>query len=206
MFGQQKPSSDPRIVGKEMREAYQNLWQVSLLSACTEKPGFCCFAMLCAPCASYSVRKQLLYHDMRRYICCGGACPCSGRLGEESCPEICLGLETLCCFAQSVATSRFMIQDEMLVQTTKCDNCIIGTMVALQYLACIFQIAACLLQNEDLQSFADLLNVIADATYCSVCACMQTQHKAQLDVRDGLVPPKDGILMAPPPVMAPMYR
>merc|ERR1719217_260238 len=118
--------------------------------------------MLCAPCASYSVRKQLLYHDMRRYICCGGACPCSGRLGEESCPEICLGLETLCCFAQSVATSRFMIQDEMLVQTTKCDNCIIGTMVALQYLACIFQIAACLLQNEDLQSFADLLNVIAD--------------------------------------------
>lgn len=75
-------------------------------------------------------------------------------------------------------------------------------MVALQYLACIFQIAACLLQNEDLQSFADLLNVIADATYCSVCACMQTQHKAQLDVRDGLVPPKDGILMAPPPVMA----
>lgn len=75
-------------------------------------------------------------------------------------------------------------------------------MVALQYLACIFQIAACLLQNEDLQSFADLLNIIADATYCSVCACMQTQHKAQLDVRDGLVPPKDGILMAPPPVMA----
>lgn len=119
MFGPQKPSSDPRIVGKEMREAYQNLWQVPLLSACMEKPGFCCFAMLCAPCASYSVRKQLLYHDMRRYICCGGACPCSGRLGEESCPEICLGLETLCCFAQSVATSRFMIQDEMLVQTTK---------------------------------------------------------------------------------------
>ena len=28
-----------------------------------------------------------------RYICCNGDCPCSGRFGEQSCPEFCLGLE-----------------------------------------------------------------------------------------------------------------
>ena len=33
------------------------------------------------------------------------------------------------CFAQSVASTRFMIQDELRIQTTKCDNCIIGTMI-----------------------------------------------------------------------------
>ena len=36
------------------------------------------------------------------------------------------------CFPQSVASTRFMIQDEMRLETTKCDNCIIGTMIALQ--------------------------------------------------------------------------
>ena len=108
-------------------------------------------AQLCAPCASYSVRKQLLYHDMSRYVCCGGACPCSGRMGEKDCPEVCLGLETCICFAQSVASSRFMIQDELLVQTTKCDNCIIGTMITLQYAACIFDIVAACTQNSDIK-------------------------------------------------------
>jgi hypothetical protein len=30
------------------------------------------------------------------------------------------------CFAQSVASTRWMIQDELRLETTKCDNCIIG--------------------------------------------------------------------------------
>ena len=56
-------------------------------------PGFCCYAMLCGYCASYQLRKQTLYGDMSRYVCCGGACPCSGRCNEQSCPELCLCLE-----------------------------------------------------------------------------------------------------------------
>jgi len=201
MFGQTE-SKDPRIVGNERRQAYQNFWQVALMSACLEKPGWCLFSALCPCCSSYSVRKQLLYNDMRRYVCCGGACPCSGKMGEQSAPEFCLAMETVCCFAQSVASSRFMIQDEMLVQTTKCDNCIIGTMIALQYAACLFSIAAMLMQNDSLRELSAMLNLISDMVYCSVCACMQTQHKAQLDVRDGVVPPKEGIIMVAPPVMA----
>jgi hypothetical protein len=36
-------------------------------------------------------------------------------------------LEVTCCFAQSVASTRWAIQDELRIQTTQCDNCIIGT-------------------------------------------------------------------------------
>ena len=62
-----------------------------------------------------------------RYICCNGTCPCSGRCGEQKNPQCCLCLEVTCCFAQSVAATRWLIQDELRLQTTSCDNCIIGT-------------------------------------------------------------------------------
>lgn len=35
--------------------------------------------------------------------------------------------QVTCCFAQSVAATRWAIQDELRLQTTPCDNCIIGT-------------------------------------------------------------------------------
>lgn len=40
-------------------------------------------------------------------------------------------------FPQSVASTRWMLQDEMRLRNTDCDNCIIGTMFAAQYLACL---------------------------------------------------------------------
>lgn len=65
---------------------------------------------------------------MSRYICCNGDCPCSGRMGEQSCPEFCLVMEVCFCFAQSVASTRWLLQDEMRIANTKCDNCIIGVL------------------------------------------------------------------------------
>ena len=49
-----------------------------------------------------------------------------------------------------------------------------------------------------------LLTFAADATYCSVCACMQTQHKVQMDARDNgtYVAPA---FMAPPDVQTMGY-
>lgn len=85
----------------------------------------CFVSIFCNCCASYALRKRTLYDDMSRYICCGGHCPCSGKMNEESCPELCLCLETVCCFAQSVASTRFMIQDEMHLENTQCDNCLV---------------------------------------------------------------------------------
>ena len=35
-------------------------------------------------------------------------------------------LQVCFCFTQSVASTRWMIQDELRVQNTQCDNCLIG--------------------------------------------------------------------------------
>ena len=49
-------------------------------------PTVCLQATLCAPCTSYQLRKQALRGDMRRYLCCQGAMPCSGNCGERCAP------------------------------------------------------------------------------------------------------------------------
>ncbi|KAJ9549770.1 hypothetical protein OSB04_022313 [Centaurea solstitialis] len=111
--------------------------------------------------------------------------PCSGKCGERKCPKFCLCMEVFFCFGNSVAATRFMLQDEFNIQTTKCDNCIIGCMVCLQQLACIFSIIACLLGSDELNDASQLLNCLADLVFCTVCTCMQTQHKVEMDKRDG---------------------
>mmetsp|Transcript_19428 Transcript_19428/g.54306 ORF Transcript_19428/g.54306 Transcript_19428/m.54306 type:complete len:271 (-) Transcript_19428:1711-2523(-) len=163
---------------------YVRHWITPLMSTFPTRPGYCCYATWCCYCASWQLRKQALHGDMSRYICCNGLCPCSGRMGEQSAPGCCLCLEVVLCFAQSVASTRWMIQDELRLQTTKCDNCIIGTMIALQYLACLCHIAACITGSGELQEIARLVDCLADLMWCTVCGCMQTQHKIELDERD----------------------
>ncbi|KAI3693637.1 hypothetical protein L1987_76585 [Smallanthus sonchifolius] len=135
----------------------------------------CCFALFCGPCASYKLRKRALYGDMSRYTCCGGYMPCSGKCGERKCPKFCLCTEVFFCFGNSVASTRFMLQDEFNIQTTKCDNCIVGCMVCLQHVACIFSIIACIVGSDELNEASQLLNCLADLT----------QHKVEMDKRDG---------------------
>ena len=77
-----------------------------------------------------------------------------------------------------------MIQDELRIQNSTCDNCILATMLFLQQLACICQLAACITGDDTLGQIADLISLIADLVWWTVCACMQTQHKVQLDERD----------------------
>jgi hypothetical protein len=83
-----------------------------------------------------------------------------------------------------------MLQDEFNIQTTKCDNCIIGFMFCIQQLACIFSIVAMIVGGGDLQEASQLLNCLADIAYCTVCSCMQTQHKVEMDKRDGKFGPQ----------------
>ncbi|CAN4108992.1 unnamed protein product [Withania somnifera] len=181
----------------KLRQNYQNHWHTDLMRATETDPLFCCFSLWCAPCASYVLRKRALYNDMSRYTCCGGYMPCSGRCGESHCPEFCLCTEVFLCFANSVASTRFMLQDEFNLQTTKCDNCIIGFMFCLQQLACICSLIACLTGSEEIHDAAQLLNCLSDVVYCTVCSCMQTQHKVEMDKRDGKFGPRP---MAVPPV------
>lgn len=134
----------------------------------------CCIGSIVCPCvASFVLRKQQLRGDLSQYTCCNGYLPCSGRCGESSCPSVCLALESTCCFTLSVASTRFAIQDEMMIANTPCDNCIIGTMVVLNQLACICSI--CAIFFEELENLADCLVCASDICFCTVCACMQVR-------------------------------
>ena len=59
-----------------------------------------------------------------------------------------------------------------------------GFLVAMEQLACIFRCAGEITGNPVLEEAGAVLTLGADVTYCSVCSCMQTQHKLQLDARD----------------------
>ncbi|CAH1424798.1 unnamed protein product [Lactuca virosa] len=179
------PSGEEQVHLMKQRQSFRNLWHTDLMSTMAADTPYCCFALFCGPCASYLLRKRALYGDMSRYRCCGGYMPCSGKCGERKCPKFCLCAEVFFCFGNSVASTRFMLQDEFHIQTTKCDNCIIGCMVCLQQIACIFSIIACLLGSDELSDASQLLNCLADLVFCTVCTCMQTQHKVELDKRDG---------------------
>ncbi|XP_016487181.1 uncharacterized protein LOC107807335 [Nicotiana tabacum] len=181
----------------QVRQNYRNLWHTDLMRTIQADTPYCCFSLWCAPCASYLLRKRALYGDMTRYTCCAGYMPCSGRCGESRCPEFCLATEVFLCFGNSVASTRFLLQDEFNIQTTQCDNCIIGFMFCLQQLACIFSIVAMIVGSEEIQEASQLLSCLSDMVYCTVCACMQTQHKVEMDKRDGKFGPQP---MAVPPV------
>ncbi|DBA97993.1 TPA: hypothetical protein ACH3X3_012829 [Trebouxia sp. C0006] len=184
MFGNQSQFKQQKYQQFEVRKTgYGQTWNTELKTACCADPGFA--ISVCSPnCISYMLRKQLIYNDMTRYVCCNGDCPCSGRMAEQSCPEFCLCMEVFVCFTQSVASTRWAIQDQQRIMNTPCDNCLIGTMVFCQYLACLCDIAACLSGSQELAEIANFIDQIAQLIWCSVCACMQTQHKVQLDARD----------------------
>ncbi|KAL3635592.1 hypothetical protein CASFOL_020139 [Castilleja foliolosa] len=172
------------------RQNYRNLWHTDLMRTIQQDPPYCCLSLWCGPCVSYMLRKRALYNDMSRYVCCAGYMPCSGRCGESRCPEFCLATEVLLCFGNSVASTRFMLQDEFNIQTTQCDNCIIGFMFCLQQIACIFSIVAMIVGSDELSEASQILSCLSDMVYCSVCACMQTQHKVEMDKRDGKFGPQ----------------
>ncbi|KQK23913.1 uncharacterized protein LOC100839343 isoform X2 [Brachypodium distachyon] len=190
-------SSQANLDKMQLRQSYRNLWHTDLMSTIQADFPYCCLSLWCAPCVSYMLRKRALYNDMSRYVCCAGYMPCSGRCGESRCPEFCLATEVFLCFGNSVASTRFLLQDEFNIQTTKCDNCIIGFMFCLQQVACIFSIVAAIVGSEELSEASQILSCLSDMVYCSVCACMQTQHKVEMDKRDGKFGPQP---MSVPPV------
>lgn len=188
-------ASQERLESLQARQKYRNIWRTDLVHTIQEDTPFCCFATWCGPCASYLLRRRALYNDMSRYVCCAGYMPCSGRCGESQFPELCLAAEVICCFGYSVGSTRFLLQDEFNIQTTQCDNCIIATMIILNQVACVFSIIAMICGNSQIQQASQMLSCLANTVYCTVCACMQTQHKIEMDKRDGLF--NDAPMFAP---------
>ncbi|KAG4987484.1 hypothetical protein JHK85_030467 [Glycine max] len=76
---------------------------------------------------------------------------------------------------------------------SKCPELCLGVeafMSVLQRLACIFSIIALIVGNSEIRQASQLLSCLADFVYCTVCACMQTQHKIEMDKRDGKFGPQ----------------
>ena len=92
------------------------LWQVGCLSDqchhCLPRLWSCCLAGFCCPvCTLYKLRYDYLRGDMKQYLCCQGlfpgcACARPGRMGEKSCPELCLVLEACVCPGLSISATR----------------------------------------------------------------------------------------------------
>jgi len=177
--------------------------------ACCKDPLYCIYALWCGCCAAYQQRtRQMGAAWPREYTCCNDGSCISGSCGEESNPELCLCCEVFCCFPSAMATTRFMIQDEQRVMNTQCDNCLIGCMIVTQQIALCVRCVAMITQNPEIEQLADLVDCCADMVYCSVCACMLTQHHVQLKHRDHALaqgrPRQQQIVMAAPvaPMMA----
>nr|XP_034574635.1 uncharacterized protein LOC117838641 isoform X2 [Setaria viridis] len=165
--------SDAMIEKMQLRQSYRNVWHTDLTNAVVADLPWCCLSLWCGPCVSYMLRRRALYNDMSRYVCCAGYMPCSGRCGESQCPEVCLATEVFCCFGNSVASTRFLLQDEFNIQTTQCDNCIIAFMFFLQQLACICSLVACIVGNSELSEVANIISCMSNLVYWTVCSCMQ---------------------------------
>jgi hypothetical protein len=135
----------------QARSNYPREWQTQVFTAPAASPLYCCYATFCCYCASFQQRKQLLYGDMSRYLCCAGSFPCAGRMGEQKCPDFCLATEVLLCLPASISSTRYALQDELRIMNTPFDNCVIGTMIAAQYLACVCSIAACLSGSDEVR-------------------------------------------------------
>ncbi|GJZ93571.1 hypothetical protein Tco_0665636 [Tanacetum coccineum] len=158
-------ASQAQLDKMQLRQSYRNVWHTDLMRTISADTPYCCFSLFCGPCVSYMLRKRALYNDMSRYTCCAGYMPCSGKCGESKCPELCL------------CTEFTHISDELLFSK--------GFMFCLQQLACICSLVACIVGNDELSDASQALNCLADIVYCTVCACMQTQHKVEMDKRDG---------------------
>jgi hypothetical protein len=177
----------------EVRKQLPNTWRTTLSYSFSAAPFYCCFTVLCPFCAAYQQRERALYGNWSQYLCCAGMMPCSGRLAERNCPQFCLLLEVCCCFSVAVQTTRALIQDELQLRNAPCDNFIIGFMVMLQYLDCVCDIVAMLVDVEEISQANVVLDQISQWCYCLVCSCLQTQQHVELNTRDSVF----GIQTAP---------
>ncbi|KOM57132.1 hypothetical protein LR48_Vigan11g016400 [Vigna angularis] len=158
-------ASQEHIEKMQARQNFRNLWHTDLMRTIQADTPYCCFALWCAPCVSYLLRKRALYDDMSRF---------SSAL-ETQLPQLAFFCKMNLTFKQRN-----------------------GFMFCLQQIACIFSIVAMIVGSEEIQEASQLLSCLADFVYCTVCACMQTQHKIEMDKRDGKFGPQP--VMSVPPV------
>lgn len=174
--------SDEPIEGDE-KASRPNRFQISLMDGCFQHQPWCCLTYLCAPCSAYYTRYRVLDGDMTKYTCCQGYIRCAcfqpGEMGEQNCPQFCLGLESCCCLGLSMSTSRLSVMDRYDLRPDPCDNRLIRFSNCMQVLTCVCDILA--MFNRDLRHAAHLTHMAADLIFYSLMGCMAAQVNYELD-------------------------
>eukprot|EP00636_Phaeomonas_parva_P012273 CAMPEP_0118854230 /NCGR_PEP_ID=MMETSP1163-20130328/2525_1 /TAXON_ID=124430 /ORGANISM="Phaeomonas parva, Strain CCMP2877" /LENGTH=183 /DNA_ID=CAMNT_0006786923 /DNA_START=92 /DNA_END=643 /DNA_ORIENTATION=- len=149
-----------------------------------KEPLRCCVGALCAPCCACYQRKEALDGQMDRYECCQGyipgCCCCKpGKMGEKSCPTLCLCLEGCCCPATSLSVTRMYLQDLLDISSDPMDIRIIKFTNCMIYLSCICNILAIFI--AELRELAQIIDCITDCIVASVSGCMSAQIYREIE-------------------------
>lgn len=174
--------SDDPIEGDDKANR-PNQFQMSLKDGCCQHQPWCLLTYLCAPCSTYYTRYRVLDGDMSKYICCQGyiSCMCfkPGEMGEQSCPEFCLCVESVCCLGLSMSSSRMAVMDQYDLRPDPCDNQLIRLSNCLQVLSCVCTLLS--LFMKELKHLAHLTRVAAHCVFYSLMGCMAAQVNYELD-------------------------
>jgi len=169
-------------------------FDITMCNAPTTQPGCWCTSMLCFCPAQIYIRKKALNHlepdsGWSNYICCQGqfgGCCCiePGKLGEKSCPVLCMCLEASLCPGMAVSATSGVIRDrynlgldEDDVRLIRCNNC----------LQCFALCASCLnicidFEGDDCAVY--IIDAIADITFCCIASCMTVQVNHEINMRE----------------------
>lgn len=156
----------------EVAKLLTNEWQVGLFQTCCQDPKTVVFSCMCAPCAAYSQRKDLMELTREPYVFAGGMLGCG--CCSKPCSDKWLCFEALCCLQFAISGNRFIIQTRFDRRNTCYDSLII---VFTSVTACIssYLIACC----ADAKQYEGLEHCV-DVLVCAVQGCMLTQQEVEI--------------------------
>jgi len=180
---------DGSPVDDDKRNGREFSWKVGMIDACCAEPCFClCTTFpLTAPCAVYFLRKESLQDNLGGYKCCQGYFNCccfeAGNCCEDSCPSVCLSIESVLCCCCATQATRMFVMDQYNIQPDPCDNRLVRCNNCLQGAACLTWCLGCILGSSSIKSVGRYLGYCADCMFCSMLGCMAAQTKHEVWAR-----------------------
>eukprot|EP01035_Chromulina_nebulosa_P019268 gene19268-25125_t len=104
-----------------------------------------------------------------------------GNCGEETCPWLCLGLESCLCLGPSMSSSRMYVMDQYDLRPDGCDNRIVRFTNCLMCFSVILDILAIFFPCLD--DAANIVNFISNVVYHTTIGCMAGQVSYEIDFR-----------------------
>lgn len=109
----------------------------------------------------------------------------AGTCGEQSCPTLCLALESFCCLGISMSSSRIYVMDMFDLRPDPCDNRIVRFTNCLMCFACILDVIAIFVPC--CRDTAHHIQTLANMVFYTTIGCMAAQVSHEVDYRRGYV-------------------